>query len=94
MPCEASKTNGLSLLIVPFTAYPFSSALSYVFNLSSPTRFPTAGLPAACVPAGWLLDRSMSAKYAQLLITYYLATAYPTHQRSKYDEGWANWSNG
>ena len=52
------------------------------------TCFPTAGLSATHVCADWLLDWSLAAKWAQLLISQQTA-AYPTHRRSKCDEGWA-----
>ena len=49
-------------------------------------RFPTAGLLAAQVRADWVLDWSLAATWAWLLI-FYLADAIPTHQRSKNDKG-------
>ena len=42
------------------------------------TRFPTAGLKAAHFREDWLLNRSLAAKWAPLLITH-LAAAYPAH---------------
>ena len=47
------------------------------------TRFPSA----AHFRKDWLLDRSLAAKWAWLLITRLIA-AYPTHWRSKHNEGW------
>ena len=56
------------------------------------TRFPSAGLSATHVRAGWLLDCSLGAKWARLLITY-LAAAYWIHRRLKHNEGWTGCSN-
>ena len=42
------------------------------------THFSTTGLSAIDVHADWLLDRSLAAKWAKLLITY-LDAAYLTH---------------
>ena len=47
------------------------------------TRFPSA----AHFRKDWLLDWSLAAKWAWLLITRLIA-AYPTHWRSKHNEGW------
>ena len=52
------------------------------------TRFPSAGLSVAHFCAGWLLDWSLAAKWARLLITQQTA-AYPTHRRIKRNQGWA-----
>ena len=42
------------------------------------TRFSTAGLSAIHIHEDWLFERSLAAKWAQLLITY-LDAAYLTH---------------
>ena len=60
--------------------YPVKSVLTYLLT----ARFPTPGLSATHVRIDWLLDWSLAAKQAKLLITY-LVAAYPTHRRSKHD---------
>ena len=59
---------------------------AYFFTFFLTTHFPATGLTATYVRADWLLDWSLAAKWVQLLITY-LAAAYPTHRRSKHNEG-------
>ena len=53
------------------------------------THFPSARLSAAHFRTGWVLSWSLSAKWARLLIPQ-LTAAYPTHWRSKQEEGWAS----
>ena len=52
-------------------------ALIVLFSSLHSTRFPSAGLSDAHFRADWLLDRSLEAKWAQLLITQ-LTAACPT----------------
>ena len=61
----------------------------YFFASLLSTRIPSAGLSAAHSQADLLLHWSLAAKWARLLITQ-LTAAYPTHQRTKHDEGWAS----
>ena len=69
--------------------YPNKEVVSFVLHLSFSMGFPSAGLSAAHFRADWLRDWSLAAKWPRLLITQ-LTAAYPPHQRSKCDEGWAS----
>ena len=56
----------------------------------SSTRFPSAGLSAAHFCADWLLNWSLAAKWAQLLITH-LTAAYPIYTlriKMRWGLGW------
>ena len=66
-------------------------AQSFCKSLLS-TRFPTACLSAAHFWTYWPLDWSLAAKWAELTITYQIASS-PTHQRSNRNESCAGWSN-